>query len=226
MSSIVRLRVSEALARAGLAGVSDRAIVAAIAVAVVLVGGVVVRLTLFAESSGDVVTPLAPEAPRSAEGEPPSETTSSPGVIVHIVGAVVRPGVYELPSGARVIDAIEAAGGLLGSAAPECVNLARILDDGEQVRVMTRDEATAASEAALGGRGGPVSGSSATGRVNLNTATVAQLEALPGVGPATAARIVEDRERNGPFRRVEDLMRVSGIGRKRFEALKDLITVR
>ena len=137
-------------------------------------------------------------------------------VTVHVIGEVRRPGVYELPGGARVRDAVDAAGGLLGAADDAGVNLARVAVDGEQIAVPRKGETAAAA-------GGSAGAGAVPGKVNLNTATAAELDALPGVGPATAAKIVADRTANGPFRSVDDLMRVSGIGPAKFDALKDLV---
>jgi competence protein ComEA len=160
-----------------------------------------------------------------ASGQPTAAAT----VTVHIVGAVRRPGVYELAGGSRVRDAADAAGGLLGNADQAAVNLARALTDGEQIVVPVKGQGggggsgAAAGAGASGGNGGA---GAAGGKVNLNTASVAQLDALPGVGPSTAQKIVADRTENGPFRTAEDLMRVPGIGPKKFDSLKDLVTVR
>lgn len=163
------------------------------------------------------------EAFPSAATETSGEATALPvpdGVIVHVVGAVRRPGVYELPAGSRVADAVEAAGGALGNAAASALNLARLLTDGEQVRVLTTDEASAA---AFSGDARGLLPPVGQPKVNINAATVEQLDSLPGIGPATAQKIVEDRMRNGPFRSPEDLMRVPGIGPKKFEVLEELI---
>jgi competence protein ComEA len=157
----------------------------------------------------------------SAEAGRPAVPTS---VTVHVVGAVARPGVYALPAGARCADAVAAAGGLLGPADQSAVNLARVVADGEQIVVPVVGEAPAGGALGAGGRGG--AGAVSGGKVDLNTATVADLDTLPGVGPATAAKIVADREENGPFRTPEDLMRVPGIGAKRFDVLKGLVSVR
>jgi competence protein ComEA len=140
-------------------------------------------------------------------------------VTVHVVGEVRHPGVYELPAGARARDAVDAAGGLLGAAEQEAVNLARVLTDGEQLTVPRHGAAPTANPAGPGGV--PAAG----GKVDLNTATAAELDTLPGVGPSTAAKIVADRTSNGPFRSVDDLMRVSGIGPAKFDSLKDLVRV-
>jgi competence protein ComEA len=174
------------------------------------------------QSAGDAG---AVETSVSASESRPSAPST---VTVHVVGAVGRPGVYCLPTGARVADAVQAAGGLLGNAEPTGVNLARPVSDGEQIVVPVQGQVPAAGAggvapgSAAGASGGAVSG----GPIDLNTATVEQLDTLPGVGPATAAKIIADRTENGPFRTAEDLMRVTGIGAKRYESLKDLVTVR
>lgn len=139
---------------------------------------------------------------------------------VHVVGAVRRPGVYVLAPGSRASDAVSAAGGLLGNAEQSGINLARQVTDGEQLAVPVVGASPPAAASAGIGRQGE------GGRVELNTATVDDLDTLPGVGPATAQKIIADRTENGPFRTVEDLMRVPGIGTKRFETLKDMIVVR
>jgi competence protein ComEA len=141
-------------------------------------------------------------------------------VTVHVVGEVRRPGVYELSGGARAKDAVDAAGGLLGDADQAAVNLARVLSDGEQIAVPRLGTAVAGP-----GSGAGAGAASAGAKVDLNTATAEQLDALPGVGPATAAKIIADRAANGPFRTVDDLMRVPGIGPAKFDALKDLVRV-
>lgn len=144
--------------------------------------------------------------------------TASPAeVVVHVVGAVRQPGVYKLGAGSRVADAIASAGGVLGNAAPEAVNLARVLTDGEQVRVPTTDEASSTVNTADALTG-------AARKIDINSASAQELETLPGIGPATAKRIIEDRARKGPFTAPEDLMRVPGIGPKKYDAIKDLIT--
>jgi competence protein ComEA len=136
---------------------------------------------------------------------------------VHVVGEVGRPGVYELAAGARARDAVAAAGGLLGDAEQGAINLARVVTDGEQIAVPRQGEAPIGVAAT----GTGVTGAEA--KIDLNTASAEQLDSLPGVGPATAAKIISDRTANGPFRNVDDLMRVSGIGPAKFDSLKDLV---
>lgn len=137
---------------------------------------------------------------------------------------------YLVPKGSRVQDAIEAAGGFAENAARDALNLAREIGDGEQVLVPSEgitdparvDDAT--TETFAGAVGGGV-GALTNGKVNINTASAAQLDTLPGVGASTAEKIVSDRATNGPFKVIEDLKRVSGIGDKKFAALADAICV-
>ncbi len=166
---------------------------------------------------------------------PPSSSTvvSSP-LTVHVAGAVNSPGVYQLPPRSRVVDALTAAGGPLKKADLERINLAQLLVDTEQVYIPTqvsraptptiaprhRPTTTLASSS-----NGNSDSSPTRGLVNLNTATAAQLDELPGVGPATAKAILDHRESKGKFSKVEDLMNVAGIGASKFAALKDLVVV-
>lgn len=145
----------------------------------------------------------------------------APTIAVHVSGAVAAPGVYELEEGARVADAVEHAGGFLEGAAENALNLARVLNDGEQVVVPTAEEHAAQQSAAEASGGAAGVG----GKVNINTASAEQLDTLPGVGESTAQKIIADREANGPFSSPEDLKRVSGIGDKKYAELADLITV-
>lgn len=144
----------------------------------------------------------------AATGEPVSST-----ILVHVLGAVAAPGLYELRDGDRVVDAIAAAGGFASGADEAGVNLARPVSDGEQLYVPAVGEAPALGAAV------------SDGRVNLNTADQAALETLPRVGPALAARIIQWRQANGRFSTVEDLLNVSGIGEKTFAGLRELVTV-
>lgn len=147
-------------------------------------------------------------------------------VFVHIDGAVAAPGVYELTGSLpRVNDAVIAAGGLAGDADTSALNLAAVLSDGEKIHVPRQGEAMAAGQTSSGAASGSDADTSSSGVININTATAEELDTLPGIGPSTAAAIVEDRERNGPFASPEDLMRVSGIGEGKFSKLKDQIRV-
>lgn len=143
-------------------------------------------------------------------------------IVVQISGAVPRPGVYALPKGARVQDLISAAGGFLAEAEKETINLARSLEDGERLDIAyvegfspvipTPQEAVIAS-------------TSDTNLININTASSFELDTLPGIGPTTAGKIIDYREKNGPFTSTESIVNVSGIGPATYERIKDLITV-
>lgn len=136
------------------------------------------------------------------------------GVFVHVSGAVAAPGLYRLRDGARVVDAVAAAGGFAKHADEDAVNLARPVSDGEQLVVPVEGRAPAAEDAPAG-----------DGRVNLNTATAAELDTLPRIGAAMAQRILDWRDANGRFTSVEDLLAVAGIGDKMLEGLRPLVTV-
>ncbi|TFC93469.1 helix-hairpin-helix domain-containing protein [Cryobacterium sp. TMT3-29-2] len=148
-------------------------------------------------------------------------------IFVHVLGAVRRPGLFELSTGARVMDAVAAAGGLTETADPAGTNLARKLSDGEQVYLPQLGEVPVGpppgAGSVPGGAPGPGVGPSAL--VNLNTATLVDLDTLPRIGPAMAQRILDYRDTNGPFATVEDLRNVTGIGEKTFEGLSALVTV-
>jgi competence protein ComEA len=163
-------------------------------------------------------------APPPSTLPPPvfSTTTTTPArVVVHVVGAVRRPGLYRLAQGDRVADAVARAGGATHKADLALVNLAALVSDGEQVVVPRRGVAVAAAGAA----GGAASGASGipTGPVHLNSATIEQLDALPGVGPVTAQKIVDYRQKHGAFTSVDELDAVSGIGPARLDSLRDLV---
>lgn len=155
-----------------------------------------------------------PPSPANAEEIP----AASP-VMIDVKGAVKNAGLYELPAGSRVNDAIEAAGGFLPDADSRSINLAVIVLDESSVYVPAQgEEAAPLTTAASGGDGQQL--------IDLNAATEAELTELPGIGPAKAAAIVAHRTENGPFKNIEQLMDVTGIGEKSFEQLKDLIRVR
>lgn len=163
---------------------------------------------------------------------------SAISVVVHVAGAVLRPGVYTLAGTPRVVDAVQAAGGPSIEADESAVNFAALLTDSAQVYIPTRDQvakgwsqgvAGGGSGTALGstpGFGSGSGGSLAGGPVNINTAGVAELDALPGIGQVTAGKIVADRTANGPFRSLDDLARISGIGDAKIGALEGLAVAR
>lgn len=140
---------------------------------------------------------------------------------VHVTGAVTKPGLYEMPQGSRVKDAVDAAGGFSKDAQQESVNLARLLSDGEQVVVASKSAAAPSSSSASSSPSTSAQG----GKVNINSANAEQLMEIDGIGEATAAKIIAYREENGPFKSIEDIKDVSGIGDKKFESMKDSITV-
>ena len=145
-------------------------------------------------------------------------TTVSPVVVVDVTGAVRRPGLYRLARGARIADAIGRAGGTTAKADSTLVNLAAPLADGEQVLVPSRAAGSGVAAAASTGPPSP------TAPVDLNTATAEQLDALPGVGPVTAQKIIDYRQAHGPFTSVEGLDAIPGIGPARIENLRGLVT--
>jgi competence protein ComEA len=143
-------------------------------------------------------------------------------IVVHITGAVPRPGVYALPDGARVQDVISAAGGFLAEADKGLINLARTLEDGEMLDIPYTEGfspviATPVQNVIITGPD--------TDLININTASSFELETLPGIGPTTAQKIIDYREENGPFLSTEDIINVSGVGPGTYERIKDLITV-
>lgn len=170
-------------------------------------------------TANDPATVPAPTSTQAAATGPPATGAS---VIVHVAGAVAAPGVYELPAASRVGDAIGAAGGARPDGDPDALNLAAPVLDGDRIAVPV---AGTTDHDALAGLTHAADGGASTGPVDLNQATVDQLDALPGVGPATAAAIVAHREANGPFVTVEDLESVRGIGPAKLESLRPLVTV-
>ena len=160
-------------------------------------------------------TPVAVAAVPTVVASPtPTPSATPPEVLVHVLGAVRRPGLVRLPEGSRVADAIDAAGGLTGSAEPGELNLAAVVPDGAQVVVGTRSKPGGEVRAAVGdGGGGTATGS---GTVSLNTATLQQLDTLPGVGPVTAQKILDWRAEHGRFTAVTELQEVDGIGPKTY----------
>jgi competence protein ComEA len=171
-----------------------------------------------AEEKGSAATPE--EEGSAATPSVGVAAESAAPVVVSVVGSVARPGLVTLPEGARVADAVAAAGGLLPDADPASVNLAAVVSDGQQVAVGVPGAGV------VGGGASDGSGAAGgAGPVDLNAATAAELDALPGIGPVLAQRIVEHRERNGPFRSVEQLDDVPGIGPTTYAELAEMVTV-
>jgi competence protein ComEA len=160
-------------------------------------------------------------APSGGTGSAPASASPSPEVVVlvDVAGWVRRPGVYEFTEGARVIDAIDAAGGARSGAVLEALNLAAPLTDGTQILVPREGQEGVAAPAPV--TGGAVAG----GLVNVNSAIATELEELPGIGEVIAQRIIDYRTENGPFATVDELVDVSGIGDAILESIRELVTV-
>ena len=228
--------------------IAPRAAVVAGSVLLVLAVVLALRAVLTSTAAGGESAPAAagttaaarPSAAVSTAG-PRAGTATAPGgpsagagsVVVHVTGAVIRPGVVTLGEGSRVNDAIGAAGGISPDADTQQLNLARVLTDGEQIRVprigeVLPDSAPQPGAAVTPGTGtapGKPAAGSASGMVNINTASASDLEKLPGIGPALAQRIVEYRDSHGPFASVDALTDVPGIGKAKLEALREQATV-
>lgn len=168
--------------------------------------------------------------PRSGTPQEDATAGTSAVLIVDVAGAVVAPGVYELAAGARAHDAIETAGGLTADADVDALNLAAPLRDGDRLYVPHRGVPVPTVILPTGGGGAPPGSSDGAstqpaGPVDLNRATVEELDVLPGIGPATAAAIVAYREQVGPFAAVDDLLKVQGIGPAKLEAIRAMVVV-
>jgi competence protein ComEA len=187
--------------------------------------------------AGDVPPATATAGPAGPAGAgPPTSVTAGGGVGVvtaHAAGQVAAPGVYSVPAGSRVADLVTAAGGLLSEADLDRLNLAAKVVDGTRVYIPRKGESPP-SEAPVGTPGGATGdagtgagspGATPAGPVDLNTATAAQLDTLPGVGPATANAIITYRTRNGRFKSVTELLEVPGIGPAKLEAIRPLVMV-
>lgn len=177
-----------------------------------------------AGTGGEV--PLPDIAQEEADGllQKQDDTVNEPGeIVIDVKGAVHAPGIYHLPADARVYEAIEAAGGATDEADIARLNMADFLTDGMAVIVPKEGEE---ADGLLPASGSANGGDTAAGKVNVNRATEAELQTLSGIGPAKAAAIIKEREENGPFQTVDDLTRVTGIGEKTLENLRDDITVK
>jgi competence protein ComEA len=177
----------------------------------VLGGHVLLRAGTAAPPIPDPIVPAAPAAKRAGGSV----------LVVHVVGAVRRPGLFRLRQGSRIADAVARAGGATRRADLELINLAAPLADGEQVVVPRRGPGGAA--VGVPGAAGTAGAAVPSGPVHLNTATLEQLDALPGVGPVTAQKILDYRTKHGAFASVDELDAVSGIGPARLDTLRDLV---
>lgn len=191
----------------------------------VVLGTVWTSITMPQEdsSTGNNSDEIVVSQSENSDSEGTNEANAST-LFVHIAGSVKNPGLYELPQGSRVSDAVSAAGGMSEDANTSSVNLARQLTDGEQIIVASNEDILAATETGTS-NGSPAGEVSSQGKVNINTASAEELMTLDGVGEATADKIIAYRQENGSFSRIEEIKEVSGIGEKKFEAMKDAITV-
>jgi competence protein ComEA len=166
-----------------------------------------VLLLVISEPHGRPIELLPPPTPESLR--------------IHVAGAVTQPGVYMLPVESIVEQAIEAAGGPLEEAVLDIINMAALLEDGQQIFVPTKGDPSSETYPS-----DPIFISASAEKININTAPASELETLPGIGPSLAKKIVEFRATHGPFLKPEDLLNVSGIGPAKLEDIRDLITVR
>jgi len=183
-----------------------------------------VALTSVAIASVLFLSAQAQPDARVISAEPtPSNSVSAPlsTLVVDVQGEVVNPGIYQLPLGARVADAIKSAGGVRKGKSTSSVNLARYLEDGEQVYVAGTNLETG-NGAAVGGDF--PANASMGGKLNINRASTSELDGLPGVGPVLAKRIVEYRATNGSFTSIDELQKVAGIGPSKFSELRKFVT--
>jgi competence protein ComEA len=199
-------------------GSAARAVLAIAATGGVLVVAVLLLRPAGADPAPEESLPRATSSSVTASASPASASTAI--VVVQAAGAVLQPGIYRLGPGSRVDDLVHAAGGLAPDADPDRVNLAALLSDGEKIYIPRVGEAVP-TDAATGGS----SASSAAQPVDLNSASIAQLDTLPGIGPATAQAIIDYRSQHGRFRSVDELVNVRGIGPARLDQLRSLVRV-
>ena len=214
-----RQRAIDVCAALGIdAGRLARRVVIVAALAVVAGVGL---LVLRGSGGGEPPELHLPRAGSAAEPDaaPSDSTVAGEITYAHAAGAVSRPGVYRVPPGARVADLLDAAGGPTGDADVDQLNLAAPVADGERIYVPKRGEAPPPAA------GTAPTGAAKSGPVNLNSATLEQLDALPGVGPATAQAILDYRAQHGRFRSVEELLEVRGIGEAKLADLRDRVLV-
>jgi len=186
-----------------------------------------------AQGSVEVIDLSKPSlAPAPTEPSTPAEQSPPAEVVVHVSGAVKQAGVYRLAPASRVADAIEQAGGATENADLDALNLAEPLQDGQKIHVPRKGEVSAPAVASVAPsrspRSAPQAAATATTQfpINLNTATADQLEAIPGIGPVLAQRIIEYRQTHGRFQSVDELLEVRGIGPKRLENMRPYVVVK
>lgn len=197
-------------------------------VSVILLLTVAAGWTVYAVFQVRTTPVAAAAAPPSIVASPtPDQASTTPpaAILVHVIGAVSSPGVVKLPVGSRVQDAIEAAGGLRRSADPADLNLAATVSDGSQIVIGTVKKPAGELRAGAGGGGSGGTSAGTDAKVSLNSATLAELDLLPGIGPVTAQKIIDWREAHGGFATVSDLQQVDGIGPKTYADLAARVSV-
>ena len=190
----------------------------AFAGAAVVAGIVVVALVLLARDAPAVIAPPATSTPSQPDVSGASPTSSAAAVYVHVAGSVRAPGLYGLPTGARVADAIAAAGGARANADIDAINLAQVVTDGLKIDVPRKGVEVTTT-------GAPSPGSSPGSMVSLNSADQAALEVIPGIGPVKAAAIVQYRTDNGAFSSLDELLEVTGIGPATLESIRPYVSL-
>ncbi len=194
-----------------------------VAIAGVILSALLVAVFFVSRSTtGDIQS--EPAASTIMSSSTSTTTTTGPGVVVDVGGAVRQPGVYRLPIGSRVVDALEAAGGPADSIDLDQINLAAPVADGQRVWITRRGELPPPS--ATASVSGGSSGNASNGPLDLNSATIEQLDALAGIGPTTAKAIIDRRTQLGRFRSVDDLLTVKGIGSSKLESIRSSVVVR
>jgi competence protein ComEA len=196
-------------------------------VLVAVIGAAILgALVLWTRGAPAQVAPPVQAPAEGASAEALGATLPEGGVVlVHVAGAVRRPGLYELPAGARVADAIDSAGGPRRNADLDTVNLAQVLSDAMKVEIPTRGEAVSAPPSPGATPGLAVGGTTSAGAVSLNSADLAALETIPGIGPVKAAAILQYRDEVGGFSSVEELLDVTGIGPATLESIRPYVAL-
>lgn len=217
----------EMTSKLGLARLGKPALIGLTAL-IIMVAVAAGRMAIDTATATDITVERAPQNELSEEAALSVSDASSDAdpanIFVHVSGKVKKPGLVELAGGSRVADAIDAARGATDEADLDRLNLARKVEDGEHIHVPGVDEGESYSVPTDSGVGEPDRRENGS-RVNINDASADELETLPGIGPATAEKIIADREASGPFSTVEEITRVTGIGEKKLETLIDLICV-
>lgn len=181
-----------------------------------IVGCFVLTYFFFNSLQKEVIVYELSGAEETSKVDPINGETMQRNIKVHVEGQVNQPGVYELQGDVRVIDAVEAAGGLSDEADPSQINLAKRVYDEDSIYVPKKGEVVASR---------PTSTEQSSNKININLASAKELEILPGIGEALANRIIDYRTQNGYFKQIEDIKKVSGIGDKKFQEIKNLIVV-